>query len=369
MKQNNNKIEAGEPLLVETQDPASVEVELHPIETVKEKKKWLKKPGVKLEKSGNIADILLLPFMWVSAILLKKMRIDSFQKFPRNKKLLMKIGVFPVVDHYYEPLFNNIHLKTKLSEPRNLPAIDWNISYQQETLELFGYGEELKKFPVEKPSEDYSGFYYNNPSYQSGDAEMYYNYIRAYKPERIIEIGSGYSTLIALEAIRKNNEEMPGYSCELICIEPFENHWLEKLPVKVNRTMVENLDTNYFDQLSNGDILFIDSSHIIRPYGDVLYIYNHILPRLSRGVMVHIHDIFTPRDYLEDWLLLKNRFWNEQYLVEAFLAFNQRFKITTAMNFLTHFYPEMLEKVCPVMMEQIHAGKVREPGSLWLRRV
>ena len=126
--------------------------------------------------------------------------------------------------------------------------------------------------------------------------------------------------------------ENENYSCEHVCIEPYEIEWLEKLNVKVIRELVENTDTTVFSTLDKNDILFIDSSHIIRPQGDVLFEYLEILPVLKSGVFVHIHDIFTPEDYPDDWVNNAS-FWNEQYLLEAFLSFNNEFIVYRSYQF------------------------------------
>ena len=150
--------------------------------------------------------------------------------------------------------------------------------------------------------------------------------------------------------------------CEHTCIEPFENLWLEKLSVKVIRKLVEDVDVNFFNQLDENDILFIDSSHIIRPQGDVLFEYLQILPILKCGVIVHIHDIFTPKDYLDEWKIKGTLFWNEQYLLESFLCLNSSYKIIGALNYLkSNYYDELAEK-CPMLT------KDREPGSFWIKK-
>src|SRR5690606_29222842 len=97
--------------------------------------------------------------------------------------------------------------------------------------------------------------------------------------------------------------------------------------VEVLRKKVEDIPLEYFRQLQPNDVLFIDSSHVIRPQGDVLYEFLELLPDLPSGVFVHIHDIFTPFDYPEDWVKDHVRLWNEQYLLEAFLSFNRDFRI------------------------------------------
>ncbi|MFU8843559.1 MAG: hypothetical protein ACNA7V_07110, partial [Bacteroidales bacterium] len=103
--------------------------------------------------------------------------------------------------------------------------------------------------------------------------------------------------------------------------------------------------------------------------GDVLFLFMHVLPVLKPGVIIHIHDIFTPKDYLEDWVIGKNRFWNEQYLLEAFLSFNEKFKIIGALNFLRHFHYRELSEKCPILKMQIDRGLQREPGSFWIKKL
>jgi hypothetical protein len=108
-------------------------------------------------------------------------------------------------------------------------------------------------------------------------------------------------------------------------------------------------------------LLFIDSSHIIRPQGDVLKEYLEILPLLPSGVYVHIHDIFTPKDYPSRWVVDNVLFWNEQYMLEALLSNSDRYEVIGALNFLKNNYFDMLKKVCPYLRTS------DEPGSFYLR--
>lgn len=281
---------------------------------------------------------------------------------PLTLRVFRKIGIYPLLDHYYEPLFNPAHLRKPLSDDRELRGIDWNVDEQLDLLKKFHFNDELIKFPVYQQADH--EFYYRNGFFESGDAEYLYNMIRLFKPKRIFEIGSGRSTLLAASALRANRTDDPGYQCEHVCVEPYEVGWLEQLGVNVVRKPVELIDTSLFSQLEDNDILFIDSSHIIRPQGDVLFEYLEILPILNSGVLIHIHDIFSPKDYLDEWIQ-SGCFWNEQYLLEAFLSYNSEFKIIGALNFLKHHYPDELTAACPVLREQLDS---REPGSFWLRR-
>ena len=304
----------------------------------------------------------LLPLIVVpSAYILKMVRGAGVQRLPLCRKILLKIGVFPILDHYYEPLFNSCHLVRPLSDERNLPGVEWNEEEQVKLLESFSFGHELYETSDEKKDE--LSFSFENDAFKSGDAEYWYNLIRWKKPSQIIEIGSGHSTLMAQKAIGRNKEEIPNYECRHICIEPYEQPWLEKADVEVIRERVEVIDKNIFSDLSENDILFIDSSHVIRPQGDVLFEYLELLPSLSRGVIVHIHDIFTPRDYLEGWIKERVRFFNEQYLLEAFLTSNSNWKIIGALNYLHHSHFEKLKDKCPFL------ARDREPGSFYMQKI
>jgi hypothetical protein len=132
--------------------------------------------------------------------------------------------------------------------------------------------------------------------------------------------------------------------------------------VELIRDKVENTDKIIFNQLEENDILFIDSTHIIRPQSDVLFEYLEILPTIKSGVIVHVHDIFTPKDYPNEWIFDEHRLWNEQYLLEAFLIFNTEFKIIGALNYLSHNFNKEFKDKTPIYSQQ--AG--REPGAFWM---
>src|SRR5690606_23330735 len=124
------------------------------------------------------------------------------------------------------------------------------------------------------------------------------------------------------------------YRVEHICIEPFENPWLDASGATIIRRPLEEVDRDLFASLGDGDVLFIDSSHVIRPQGDVLIELLEIVPSLQPGVFVHVHDIFTPRDYPARWVKDEVRFWNEQYLLEALLSCSTSFRVVGALNHL-----------------------------------
>ncbi len=308
----------------------------------------------------KVIDLVIAPFVYPAAVLLKTIRRVGVKRMPRCKNVLLKVGVFPIQDHYYEPLFNEKSLRYPLSQNRNLPGINWDVEEQLEILDSFHFNEEMREQLLKS---DGLKFFKNNMSFGSGDAEYLYNIIRLKKPLRIFEIGSGNSTLMAIKATRKNAEEVSGYNCKHICIEPYEMPWLESIGVKVIRQKVEDVGREFFSELDKNDILFIDSSHIIRPQGDVLFEYLELLPSLKAGVIVHVHDIFSPRDYSADWVIEDVRFWNEQYLLEAFLTSNRDWKIISALNYLQHNYYDRLRAKCPFLSQE------REPGSFYIQKI
>ena len=314
----------------------------------------------------RVIDILMIPFAFFIARFSKLLRTNHFQDFPITKKIFFWIGVYPIKDHYYDPLFNLKYLKYSLRKDRTLPGINLNNEEQLEILNNFNYSRELSTFP-RKPSDKNKKYEYcySDEAFMSADSEFLYSIIRYFKPQKIVEIGCGLSTLMARNAIEKNINEEASYHCNHICIEPFENKWLEDLNITIVRKMVEEVEIDLFKSLNKNDILFIDSSHIIRPQGDVLFEYLSILPVLKPGVFVHVHDIFTPKDYLNEWLEI-GYLWNEQYLLEAFLTNNKEFRIIGALNCLFHHFKEQLTQKFPVIKEEVEQGIYREPGSFWM---
>ena len=324
----------------------------------------LRSRGVKpfIEKTVIPAgDLLLAPLVLAAALLLKLVRRVGVYRMKISRAILRKVGVFPIRDHYYEPLFDPRHLRRPLHEERRLPGIDFNVPGQLELLGRFDYAAELAAIPR---SDAGGGFCYDNPNFGAGDAEFLYSAIRHFKPARILEIGSGYSTLMMLLAIEANRAADLGYRCSVVCVEPYEMPWLERAPgIEILRQPVELLDEGRVTALRANDILFIDSSHVLRPQGDLVREYLELLPLLAPGVLVQVHDIFTPYDYPARWVADEVRLYNEQYLVEALLSGGARFGVIGALNLLAHRHREALAAKFPMFRERAASC---EPGSLWL---
>ena len=196
--------------------------------------------------------------------------------------------------------------------------------------------------------------------FRGTDVLVAYCMVRHFQPRRIIEVGSGFSSLVLGQAAAKNK------SSALICIDPFPNELIRKdnsIPAlqSLIESKVQDVDVEFFSQLESGDILFIDSSHTVKTGGDVNYLFLEILPRLEAGVIVHVHDIFLPFEYRRDWMLEEFRFWTEQYLLQAFLIFNSEFDVLMANSYLNHYYLADLKAAFPNLRRWIG-------GSFWMRR-
>src|SRR6266487_4714046 len=131
---------------------------------------------------------------------------------------------------------------------------------------------------------------------------------------------------------------------------------------------VQDIDLEFFSQLGADDILFIDSSHTVKIGGDVNYLFLEVLPRLKPGVIVHLHDILFPFDYRRDWVMGEFRFWTEQYLLQAFLAFNTEFEVLFCNSYLGFYYLDDLKSTFPTWCADTRSGVPRGGGSFWMRR-
>ncbi len=312
-----------------------------------------------LNKFKIIIDLFFFLLLIPSGFIMLLFRKFGSHKLPYSKFLLNKIGIFPLLDHYYEPQFNYDKNENSFSKDRFLPGIDFKLENQLKNLRNLNYTDELINLNFNYGTPNYN-FRLKNNFFEAGDAEIYYQIIRHFKPQKIIEIGSGFSTLIALEAADANLKR-DSKKTELICIEPYENKWLQKYDLTLIEDSVENIDLNLFKNLNCNDLLFIDSSHIIRPDGDVLKIYMEILPVLKSGLIVHIHDVRTPKNYSRDWLVNENKFWNEQYLVESFMMNKNRYEIFLLLNYLKNKKFNNLKNKCPYLLES------NDPGSLYFK--
>jgi hypothetical protein len=298
-----------------------------------------------------------LPLLYAGLGVIRLYRPSFHETSPHLYRAADRLGVFPLVDHYHDP---PVRLAARARRTRRtLPGIDLRIDEQLELLSRFRYGDELLAIPMLAESD--VGPYFGNPSFAAPDSQIYYSMLRHFRPRRVLEVGSGQSTRFAAQALELNRVE--GSPGELVAIEPYEAPELETLGVHVVRSRVEDLNADPFAELQEGDVLFIDSSHVVRPGGDVTLLMLDVIPAMPPGILVHVHDVFTPRDPPDEWVR-RRWFWAEQYVVEALLTYNPRLEVLLAVDLLLSDYPTAIAAACPVPSPP---GPGPTPASFWLR--
>lgn len=267
--------------------------------------------------------------------------------------------------HFYSPIVDPAAAEADpaLWKRRDaLPGVDFRPDSHLKVLKEF--------FPRHLPHFDYpmqaseavtedglQQFFLGNDQYSHFDAAVLFVRMREFQPKRVIEIGSGFSSLILADIARRF---MP-HRCEISCIEPFPRHFLhdQRYGLTLVQQKVQAVPLEFFASLGDGDFLFIDSSHVAKTGSDVNYLVLDVLPRLAPGVFVHVHDVFLPHEYPRSWVLHDNRSWNEQYLLQAYLAFNDRIEVVFGTEYAKMRFPAETSQAL---------GNIKPwAGSLWLR--
>ena len=240
----------------------------------------------------------------------------------------------------------------------------WNLAEN----ELRPYFDEFAEFPEQNPGNGYSGFYLINGGYMAVDGHLYYGLVRSLKPRRIIETGCGMSTLLCSTALARNEQEHAS-ACNYICIEPYPQPYLSQNPImkvtEFRKEKIQETPFSLFEELDEGDILFIDTTHALRMGGDVQTIYCEILPRLKPGVHVHIHDISLPRQYPRVYHEKSLYFWNEQYILQAYLTNNSKVRIEWAGNWLRLQDEKRFDRAFPEFQTMRKYFPMSEPTAFW----
>lgn len=288
-------------------------------------------------------------------------RCVNSARYPEFFSLWQEHGVHITPVHFYQPIPDTRTLPESLWERRNeLVGIEMNDPVQLDLLcNCFPeFRNEYERFPTSAATARPGQFHFDNGRFDGTDALVTYCMVRHFRPRRIIEVGSGYSSLISGQAAVENG------NTPLICIEPFPLDFLAQGFPGLDSLLqkkVEEVGLEFFSQLGEGDILFIDSSHTVKIGGDVNYLFLEVLPRLNPGVIVHVHDIQFPFDYRREWVAGECRFWTEQYLLQAFLAFNCDFEVLFANHYLADQYLNAFQATFP--NSPWWGG-----GSFWMRR-
>ncbi|MEO6491156.1 MAG: class I SAM-dependent methyltransferase [Ferruginibacter sp.] len=289
--------------------------------------------------------------------------------FGKKLKVLDNCGYAP--GHYYSPIpdLNDIrNRRTKIFHKASvgLNGIDLRISEQFSLLQSFS--KYYNEIPYNFNSRSKGGTRYqvNSEWYKFSDVVMLYSVMRHFKPSRIIEIGSGYSSAVMLDV----NERFFNSTIQMTFIDPYPERLLGLLTIEdkkkhtVLRSMIQEADITIFNDLEANDILFIDSSHISKVGSDLNYILFEILPRLKPGVHIHFHDIFFPFELPENWILERKWFWNENYILRAFLTESKAYAIINFNTYLHKEFRSWLEKNMPACLIEEDAT-----GSIWITKI
>lgn len=264
-----------------------------------------------------------------------------------------------VPDFFYSSVFAPSDLPPEVWEGAFPDCGDFDFERQRRFLEATpAFPGELGAFAFHPVPGRESEFHWGNVQFSHADGGLYYSLIRRFRPRRIVEVGSGHSTKLALRAIRDNG------AGRVLCIEPHPPAWLAKLegPIEIRQELVQSTPASVFEGLEPSDFLFIDDSHISKTGSDVNHLFLRVLPRLPAGVLVQIHDICLPYEYARSWSEEFLCYWNEQYVLAALLANSTKFEILAGVYFLAKTDPEVLRPFIPAIEGVLPGG-----GSLWLR--
>jgi hypothetical protein len=266
--------------------------------------------------------------------------------------------------HFYSPVVSKneidelsaqIWCESNLAE---LPGIDLNSDEQRALLQKFS--EYYAELPFTDLPEERNRYYFENTTYSYTDAIILYSFMRHFKPKRIIEVGSGFSSAVMMDT---RDQFLP--ETELTFIEPYPQSLFnrfrgnDKNSNRVLQTKVQKVPLEEFMRLEDGDILFIDSSHVSKTGSDVNFELFRILPALKKGVIIHFHDVFFPFEYPRKWVE-EGRNWNEDYLLRAFLSYNDSFSILHFSHYMHMHHKDAFSQM-PLCYKN-------EGGNLWIRK-
>ena len=266
-------------------------------------------------------------------------------------------------NHFYQPIPDSRTLSDDLwTREIPMPGVDMRDAEQLQFLRDVcpQFADEYNHFP-DHQTEVAHEYYFKNNFFEVMDGSVAWCMLRHLQPQRILELGSGFSTLLMADAVRRN-----GNIRDYMVVDPYPNAVVRAGVPGVSRVLIqpaEPLDPALFAALEDGDLLFIDTSHVIKLGGEVNFLFLEMLPQLKSGVTVHIHDIFLPHQYPMMWVKERRQFWTEQYLLQAFLCFNSAFEVLFANAYMWARHPEEVAATFP------RAPRHMGGASFWIRRV
>jgi hypothetical protein len=272
-----------------------------------------------------------------------------------------RLGLQVVLKTYYSPIPDLANLPNGVWDARDpLRGIDFDLDAQMTFVES-ELSEHIKTLTW--PTDVAADYAYDpgNDSYPLVDARVLYAMVRHLRPPRIVELGSGQTTRVMAQACRENARD--GVSTQLRAFDPFPTAIDDGLPglSELVRVKAQDVPDEVFGELEAGDVLFVDTTHTVKIASDVNHIILRVLPLLEKGVIVHVHDIFLPYEYPRFFFADYALYWAEQYLLQAFLAFNSSFQVTCAVHAL-------VREQSPRMTASGALAPGETGSSFWLRR-
>jgi predicted O-methyltransferase YrrM len=278
-------------------------------------------------------------------------------------KQVKKQGAYPA-GHYYSPIPAEedvlAYVNTRKPPGNDLPGIDLNAEKQHQTLDE--YIEFYKDLPFPEKKTPGHRYYYENNWFSYSDAIFLYSFLRKNTPNKIIEVGSGFSSAVMLDTVERFFPNRP----EITFIEPYPDRLLslfkegDRQKTRLIDKKIQEVEPAVLLALEPGDLLFIDSSHVVKCGSDLQFLMFDILPHLRPGVFVHFHDVFYPFDYPSRWLL-EGRYWNENYLLRAFLSYNLEWSIEFFNTYAHLRFGDLIREKMPLCAR--NTG-----GSLYIKR-
>jgi hypothetical protein len=275
--------------------------------------------------------------------------------------------------HFYSPIpdIKEVDAKSRTVSDHALAEIsgvDLNFEAQVTLAREFTAYHSGIPFPDKK--QEGSRYFFDNEFFSYGDAVVLYSMLLRFKPKRVIEVGSGFSSAAMLDV----NEKFFNSEIDFTFIEPFPDRLLSLLRhkdaerCKILRAPVQEVPDDLFRELCENDILFVDSSHVAKMRSDVVHLLFKILPSLNRGVLVHFHDILWPFEYPDLWLY-EGRAWNEAYILRAFLQYNNAFRIQYFNSMMEIHSGQFLRSKLPIATRTPSCPSTPSNTSLWVRKV
>lgn len=276
---------------------------------------------------------------------------------------IAKGGLYPA-GHPHSPVPARLEVERGIEgclEPGDgLSDIDLNVSGQLETLERWVPFYRAMRFPA-KQRPDYR-YWFEQDYFSYSDAIFLHCLLRDLQPERVVEIGAGFSSALMLDTAERTLDRAP----EFTFIDPAPERLLsllrrdDRAAVRIVDRPVQELPPAEFAQLGAGDLLFVDSSHVIKFGNDLHALFSRVMPALAAGCVVCFHDIFYPFEYPPSWLR-QGRYWNEAYLLRAFLSGNRHWRIELFGDYVTRAHKRFFDVAMPMCL--LNTG-----GSLYLRK-